>query len=359
VGESASPRARCFRRPRLARPGTRSAAGETAEAEACCRARDRLAVARCRTRATCWRAALADSRSDRIAEALATLGDGRSRRPRSTCVRSAWRAISQALRAAAAWQEVAIAGVTGRSPTPARFAKANTFLTARDYRAPPRRWRAWPRRRKIPRSAPRPSSGAPGAVFMTGDADSALDAAARSCRAPPGHRRGARAQFLVGEALVARGRFEPAIAEYNRVPHALLPAQGRGERPVPRGALPRRAGPEGRRHRQLPGGGEWLPAGARGAARGLPRGRGAARARRLPRRGALLPDRARPLHALGSRQHGRVRRARATGAGRGLAVHARVVVARGRRHGPGGRRAAPDAAEAAAEPGRRGARGRC
>jgi len=52
---------------------------------------------------------------------------------------------------------------------------------------------------------------------MSGDADSALVLLRAVAVRHPDTDVAARAQFLVGEALVARGQYGPAIAEYNRV----------------------------------------------------------------------------------------------------------------------------------------------
>ena len=161
--------------------------------------------------------ALADYQTDRIADALAALGDRPQTAPalylRALCLAR----NGQSLRAAAAWQEVADRWSDGPLADAARFAKANTFLAARDYRS------AASEMARVAAKAKDPSFGAEaelrsaGAVFMSGDADSALMLLRAVAARHPDTDVAARAQFLVGEALVARGRFEPAIAEYNRV----------------------------------------------------------------------------------------------------------------------------------------------
>jgi len=161
--------------------------------------------------------ALADYQTDRIADALAALGERPQTAPalylRALCLAR----NGQTLRAAAAWQEVADRWSDGPLADAARFAKANTFLGARDYRSAASEMARVAAKAKDPSFRAEAELRSAGAVFMTGDADSALMLLRAVAARHPDTDVAARAQFLVGEALVARGRFEPAIAEYNRV----------------------------------------------------------------------------------------------------------------------------------------------
>src|SRR5262249_52831668 len=79
--------------------------------------------------------ALADFQTNQIADALATLGERPQSAPalylRALCLAKS----GQALKAAAAWQEVADRWGDGPLADHARLAKANTFLSAKDYRS--------------------------------------------------------------------------------------------------------------------------------------------------------------------------------------------------------------------------------
>src|SRR6185295_1730712 len=79
--------------------------------------------------------ALTDYQLGHVAEALAGLGERPQSAPalylRALCLAR----TGQALRAAAAWQEVADRWADGPLADAARFAKANTFLAERDHRS--------------------------------------------------------------------------------------------------------------------------------------------------------------------------------------------------------------------------------
>src|SRR5262249_9243613 len=161
--------------------------------------------------------ALADFQTGQVADALAVLGERPQSAPalylRALCLAQ----NGQALKAAAAWQEAADRWGDGPLADAARFAKANTFLAARDYRSAASEMARVAARAKDADIRAEAELRSAGAVFMTGDADSALGLLRGVAARNAGTDVAARAQFLVGEALVARGRFEPAIAEYNRV----------------------------------------------------------------------------------------------------------------------------------------------
>ena len=161
--------------------------------------------------------ALADFQMGQVAEALAAIGDKPASAGalylRALCLAR----NGQALRAAAAWQEVADRWPDEPIADHARFAKANTFLAARDYRSAAAEMARVATKAKDPAIRAEAELRSAGAVFMSGDADSALVLLRAVAVRHPDTDVAARAQFLVGEALVARGQYGPAIAEYNRV----------------------------------------------------------------------------------------------------------------------------------------------
>ena len=161
--------------------------------------------------------ALADLELGHAADALATLGD-RPQTASALYLRALALARSgQPLKAAAAWQEVADRWSDGPLADPARFAKANTFLAARDYRSAASEMARVVAKANDPAIRAEAELRGAGAVFMGGGTDSALVLLRAVAARHPDTDVAARAQFLVGEALEAGGRFEPAIAEYNRV----------------------------------------------------------------------------------------------------------------------------------------------
>jgi TolA-binding protein len=161
--------------------------------------------------------ALASLDMGQVAEALATLGDRPQTAPALYLRGLALARSGQALKAAAAWQEVADRWSDGPLADAARFAKANTFLAAKDYRSAAAEMARVAAKAKDPSLRAEAELRSAGAVFMSGDPDSALVLLRAVAARHPDTDVAARAQFLVGEALVARGKYEPAIAEYNRV----------------------------------------------------------------------------------------------------------------------------------------------
>jgi TolA-binding protein len=153
----------------------------------------------------------------RPADALEALG------PRPEGARAAYlrglclTAQGSLLKAAAAYQEAA-----EREPaTPLRdqalYAKANTFLLARDFRSAAGEFARVATKVENAELRGECELRAGAAVFLSGAPDSALgmlrDVAARRA----GSDVAARAQFLVGECLMARGHHAEAIVEFNRV----------------------------------------------------------------------------------------------------------------------------------------------
>jgi TolA-binding protein len=162
--------------------------------------------------------ALAHLQAGRESLALAALGE-RPQAPAPLYLRGMCLARSgQLLKAAAAWQEVAERWSQGPLADHARLAKANTFLTARDYRSAAEELARVAQKVKDPAVRAEAELRAAGALFLaTGSTDSVLVALRAVVTRHDGTDVAARAQFLIGEALVARGEHEPAIKEYNRV----------------------------------------------------------------------------------------------------------------------------------------------
>ena len=161
--------------------------------------------------------AIASLQMGQVAEALGVLGDRPQSAPALYLRALALARTGRALQAAAAWQEVADRWPDGPLADAARFAKANTFLAARDYRSAASEMARVASRANDTAIRAEAELRSAGAVFMSGAPDSALQLLRAVATRHPDTDVAARAQFLVGEALVARGRFEPAITEYNKV----------------------------------------------------------------------------------------------------------------------------------------------
>ena len=150
------------------------------------------------------------------AGALALLGphpDGAAVYLRALCLARS----GQVLQSAAAFQE---AGEFVDQPSladHARLAKANLFLHAGDYRSAAEEFARVAARAADSTVRAEAELRAAGAVFLSGRGDSALALLRGVLERYDGTDVAARAQFLVGEVLVARRNYEPAITEYNRV----------------------------------------------------------------------------------------------------------------------------------------------
>ena len=123
----------------------------------------------------------------------------------------------QLLRAAAAFQDVAERWPASPLADPARLAKANTFLAARDWRSASEEFARVAAKATDPDVRAEAELREAGAVFLAGNADSALAMLRGVVDQHTGTDVAARAQFLVGEALVAENRPADAIVEYNKV----------------------------------------------------------------------------------------------------------------------------------------------
>jgi TolA-binding protein len=162
--------------------------------------------------------AMAHLQAGRETLALSVLGDRPQSAPgvylKGMCLARA----GQLLRAAAAWQEVADRWHDSPLADHARLAKANMYLAARDYRSAAEEMARVAERAHDPEVRAEAELRAAGALFLsTGSTDSVLTALRQVVARHEGSDVAARAQFLVGEALVARQQYEPAIQEYNAV----------------------------------------------------------------------------------------------------------------------------------------------
>jgi TolA-binding protein len=121
------------------------------------------------------------------------------------------------LKAAAAFQDAAERVPATSLTDHALYAKANTFLLARDYRSASNEFARVAARVQNAEIRGECELRAGAAVFLSGAPDSALGLLREVSERRAGSDVAARAQFLVGECLMARGRHAEAIVEFNRV----------------------------------------------------------------------------------------------------------------------------------------------
>ena len=121
------------------------------------------------------------------------------------------------LKAAAAFQEAAEREADAPLRDQALYAKANTFLLARDYRSAAGEFARVATRIENAELRAECELRAGAAVLLSGAPDSALALLRDVADRRTGSDVAARAQFLVGTCLVARGRHAEAIVEFNRV----------------------------------------------------------------------------------------------------------------------------------------------
>src|SRR5262249_13611640 len=147
-------------------------------------------------------------------DALALLGD-RPTNPSALYVRAlCLSAQGQRLKAAAAFQE---AGERfGDSPLAdyARLAKANTFLASNDPKSSCEEFSRVAARAKDANVEAEAELRLAGSVYLAGRVDSALALLHGVVERHAGSDVAARAQFLIGEGLVAQNQYEQAIVEY-------------------------------------------------------------------------------------------------------------------------------------------------
>ena len=127
------------------------------------------------------------------------------------------RASGSLLRAAAGFQEVVDRFPASPLRDPAMLAKADAFLAAKDYRSAASEFGRAASRIEQPAVRAEAELRAAGSIFLAGANDSALVLLRVLAERYAGSDVAARAQFLVGEALVAQSHPAEAIVEYNRV----------------------------------------------------------------------------------------------------------------------------------------------
>jgi TolA-binding protein len=150
-------------------------------------------------------------------EALAALGPASSG-PAAAYLRGlCLQATGARLQAAAAFQESAERWPASPLHDAALFGKANTFLAARDVRSAADEFTRAAARIQDPRLKAECELRAAGAVFLGGARDSALAMLTDLQTREGDSDVAARAQFLIGEALVALGRPAEAVTAFNRV----------------------------------------------------------------------------------------------------------------------------------------------
>jgi TolA-binding protein len=168
-----------------------------------------------------WRVVLATATvlylDGRPAEALAGLGTS-SQGAAATYLRALCHdALGVLLKAAATYQEVVERHPHSPLSDHAMFAKANIFLTARDYRSAAQEFsRVAERVRNSQVRAEAELRGA-ASVFLSGAPDSSLVLLRRVVERHRDTDVAARAQFLVGEVEVGEERYTEAIVDLNRV----------------------------------------------------------------------------------------------------------------------------------------------
>src|SRR5439155_25425269 len=99
----------------------------------------------------------------------------------------------------------------------ALLAKANTFLSARDYRSAAEDFARVAVRARDADIKAEAELRAAGAVFLAGASDSALTLLRGVVQRHADTDVAARGQFLIGEVLLADGQHAAAIIEFNRV----------------------------------------------------------------------------------------------------------------------------------------------
>jgi len=150
-------------------------------------------------------------------EALAALGPSPQGAPALYLRALALQSQGVMLRAAAGFQSVAERYPGSPLADHARLAKANVFLAAAEYRSAAEEFARVGTIVTDPTVRAEAELRRAGAVFLAGSTDSALKLLRGVVERHAGTDVAARAQFLVGEALVARGQHADAIIELNRV----------------------------------------------------------------------------------------------------------------------------------------------
>ncbi len=153
----------------------------------------------------------------RPAEALETLGPKPSGAAATFLQALCHLAQGALLKAAASFQEVATRYPDSPLRDPAMLAKADAFLRARDAKSASEEFARAVRDSRDEGVRAEAELRRAGSVFLSGAVDSSLALLRDVAERHAGTDVGARAQFLVGEALIAQGRSAEAIVELNQV----------------------------------------------------------------------------------------------------------------------------------------------
>lgn len=126
-------------------------------------------------------------------------------------------ALGAELKAAALYQEVAERHADSPLSDPALLAKADIFLSCRDYRSAAREFGRVTEVARDPQVRAEAELRNAAAVYLAGDPDQAVGLLRGVVERHPDSDVAARAQFLLGEVAQSQGRHQEAILEFNRV----------------------------------------------------------------------------------------------------------------------------------------------
>ena len=150
-------------------------------------------------------------------EALTTIGI-KSQGPAASYLRGlCYRAQGSVLQSAASFQEVADRYPDSPLRDPAMLAKADAFLVAKDYRSATEEFARVTKKAKDPHVIGEAEVRGAGSLYLSGAPDSALVILRGIVERYPNTDVAARAQFLVGDVLIQKGKYAEAIVEMNRV----------------------------------------------------------------------------------------------------------------------------------------------
>jgi TolA-binding protein len=155
--------------------------------------------------------------SGQPAEALAALGAKPSGAPAIYLQALCYQAQGSLLKAAAAFQDVVNRHPDSPLRDPAMLAKADAFLRSHDPKSAAEEFSRAAREVRDEGLRAECELRRAGAIFLTGNVDTALTLLNGVAARNQGTSVGARAQFLVGEALLAKGEHAQAIVELTKV----------------------------------------------------------------------------------------------------------------------------------------------
>jgi TolA-binding protein len=125
--------------------------------------------------------------------------------------------IGEKLKAAAEFQEVVEVHEESPLRDQAMLAKADIFLASRAYRSATEEFGRVAERASAPEVRAEAELRRAAATVLDGDTDGGIDLLREAVASHPRSTVAARAQYLLGEVLMAQSRYEDAILEFNRV----------------------------------------------------------------------------------------------------------------------------------------------